>query len=111
MLGCWASEVDRASRTTVLIDEQFASLYTHVNDICVQRSADWAAYDECIDPWKKEAANVARLREVTLALDIAKGRKARKAAACEWFRAVENTHRSLPARTVALQAVKWRRKC
>lgn len=110
VFGCWATEVDKASQATVLIDQQFAALYTELNDICVRQSSNWVEYDKCIDPWKKEAAKVARLRQVTLTLDVTEGRKARKVAACEWFRAVEATHESLPARKVALQS-KWRRKC
>lgn len=107
--ACWATEVDKAAQATQLIDEQFAALYTEVAAICTRKSADWAEYDTCIEPWNREAANVARLREVTLSLDVVHGRAAKKAAACEWFQAVHNVY-NVPARRVAL-ASKWRRKC
>jgi hypothetical protein len=108
--GCWTRAVEEAAHTTNRIDEQFSALYVEVNDICVRQSADWTEYDACIDPWKQEAAKVARLREVTLSLDAVHGRAARKVAACQWLQAVHNVHHSLPARAVALSS-KWRRKC
>jgi len=108
--GCWDRAVEEAAHTTNLIDEQFAALYVEQNDTCVRESADWSEYDVCITPWKHEAAKVARLREVTLSLDVVQGRAARKVAACQWLQAVHNVHPDIPARAVAL-ASKWRRKC
>lgn len=110
MCGCWAAEVDRAARTTQLIDDQFAVMYTKANDMCVATHDTWEGYDACMDPWKKDAATIARLREVTLTLDVAKGRKAKKAAACLWFKTVAQTHLLIPARQVALKS-SWRHSC
>jgi len=110
LVGCWASAVDRAANVTLLIDQQFATLYSDASGACVNNSANWDEYDVCMDPWKRDAADIARLREVTLNLDVAHGRVARKAAACSWFKAVKATHPAIPARTVALNS-KWRTKC
>lgn len=108
--GCWERAVEQAAHTTNLIDEQFAALYVRANEACIDASGSWPEYDRCIDPWKAEAAKVARLREVTYSLDSARGRRAQKQAACQWMGAVENVHTPLPARAVAL-ASRWRRKC
>ena len=98
LMGCWDRAVEGAAQATVLIDEQVAVWVTD----CMDAATGW---DECAAVGGK----VARLREVTLSLDVTNGRKARKAAACEWFRVVQ-TLPDVPAVVVAKQS-KWGRKC
>jgi hypothetical protein len=93
----------------VLIDEQISVAYADAAGECLEASSGWAQYDECMAPWNKAGAQVGRLREVTLALDVVKGRKAQRAAACEWFKVVQ-TLPDVPAVVVAKQS-KWGRKC
>ena len=109
LLGCWPRAVEEAAHATNTIDEQVAAAYTTHADVCREASSDWAEYDACMAPWNKASAQVGRLREVTLALDLAKGRKAQRAAACEWFKVVQ-TLPDVPAVVVAKRS-KWRRKC
>ena len=85
----------------MLIDEQVAVWVTD----CMDDAQNWDEWDECA----AVGAKVGRLREVTLSLDVAKGRKARKAAACEWFKAVQVLP-DVPAVAVAKRS-RWRRKC
>ena len=101
LLGCWASEVDRAARATVLIDEQVAVWVTE----CMDDATGWEEWDECA----AVGGHVGRLRETALSLDVAKGRTGKKTAACEWFRALDPLP-AVPAVVVARQS-KWKRKC
>jgi hypothetical protein len=110
LVGCWRGAVDQAARSTALVDEQFAVVFEDEASECLESSASWETFDRCMEPWLREAADVARLRELTLSLDVAKGRRARRAAVCAWFKGMENIYPGLPARQVAL-ASKWRRKC
>ena len=107
--ACWPRAVEEAAHATVLIDEQVAAAYATHAKVCLEDSADWAEYDACMEPWNKAGAQVGRLREVTLALDLAHTRKARRAAACEWFKVV-HTLPDVPAVVVAKRS-KWGRKC
>jgi len=100
-MGCWDRAVEGAAQATVLIDEQVAVWVTD----CMDAATGWDEWDECAAVGGK----VARLREVTLSLDVTNGRKARKAAACEWFRTV-HTLPDVPAVVVAKRS-KWGRKC
>lgn len=107
--GCWEHAVEEAAHATALIDEQVAAAYATHAKVCLEASTDWAEYDACMEPWNMAGAQVGRLREVTLSLDTARGRKARKAAACEWFQVV-HTLPDVPAVVVAKQH-KWSRRC
>jgi len=71
----------------------------------MDKAPTWDAWDECAAVGGK----VGRLRAVTLALDLAKGHKAQRAAACEWFKVVQSLP-DVPAVVVAKRS-KWRRKC
>jgi hypothetical protein len=99
--GCWDRAVEDAAQATVLIDEQVAVWVTD----CMDAATGWEEWDECAAVGGK----VGRLREVTLSLDVTNGRKARKAAACQWFTIVQ-TLPDVPAVVVAKRS-KWRRKC
>jgi hypothetical protein len=94
----------------VLIDQQFSAVLEDHVEMCIQEAKSWAEFDRCIDPWKHEAAKIARLREVTLALDVAHTRAARKVVACEWFNVVDKLVVKTPAVRAALRS-KWRKKC
>lgn len=99
--ACWPAAREQAAHATVLIDEQVAVWVTE----CMDAATNWDEHDECT----KVGAHVGRLRQATLSLDTAKGRKARRAAACEWFRALDPLP-DVPAVRVAKRS-KWRRKC
>lgn len=99
--GCWPSAVEEAAHATALIDEQVAVWVT----ACTDAAKNWDEWDECV----KVGAYVGRLRQAALSLDVAQGRKARKDAACQWFKALAPLP-GVPAVQVARKS-KWRRKC
>jgi hypothetical protein len=99
--ACWSREVEQAAHATNAIDEQVAVWVTE----CTDAATNWDEHDECI----RVGAYVGRLRQATLALDAARGRQARRAAACQWFQIV-HTLPDVPAVVVAKRS-KWRRKC
>lgn len=112
--GCRADAVDAMSRTTVLVDAQFAPPYRAALEACIEESSTREEYDACAAPWHAAADAVEALVNVTRTLDVAQGRRAFKGTACRWFDALGVVQATSPVYVPAVEAgllSRWRRRC